>query len=527
MNLYLKSSVKAEPLVWGWYAWSHLISPLTAAMNITNRHMRLMQSYVEAPHIHAMAAKNPSLLGGNFIDLEGKYVKEVKTLIDQTKQDCQTLIRLAQAIKEFDNKLQDIPKGTSLENFYKNIPNEIKGCTELVYDLNSQPSIRFIEPLVYKRYYSDKPQSIALSDTAKDFRPFSLSTPRIQKPEEVHIEVPLASESLDALFTMQNTPKKGSDIKDLFDIPENKKELFENFFTEVPPNIPKDSEYDGKGVRVRYFGHACVLLQTKDISILIDPVVSYNYVQQLKRFTIDDLPHEIDYVLLSHGHQDHIMLETLLRIRHKIKTTVIPPSNRGFLADPSLKLILHHLGFKSVISLEEMESISFPEGEIMGIPFLGEHADLNIQSKLCYYVRLANKKFLFAVDSNNLEHTVYDLIFDSIGTIDTLFIGMECEGAPLSWLYGSLLTKPLSREFDNARRLSGSNFESAWSIVEKSRCQNAYVYAMGQEPWLNHVMAFDYSPESIQMQESDKLVNIARSKGINSERLYVKGEWVY
>ena len=34
-KMYLKPNVVMEPLVDNWYAWSHLISPATAAMNIT------------------------------------------------------------------------------------------------------------------------------------------------------------------------------------------------------------------------------------------------------------------------------------------------------------------------------------------------------------------------------------------------------------------------------------------------------------------------------------------------------------
>jgi hypothetical protein len=35
-NLYLKQNVLMEPLVDQWYAWAHLISPATAAMNISD-----------------------------------------------------------------------------------------------------------------------------------------------------------------------------------------------------------------------------------------------------------------------------------------------------------------------------------------------------------------------------------------------------------------------------------------------------------------------------------------------------------
>ena len=72
---YLKDKIKAEPLIWQWYAWPYLIPPMTAACNIVDRHLKIMQSYVQNPHVHSQAAKDPKLLGGPFIDLNGKFIR--------------------------------------------------------------------------------------------------------------------------------------------------------------------------------------------------------------------------------------------------------------------------------------------------------------------------------------------------------------------------------------------------------------------------------------------------------------------
>ncbi|MFM7854940.1 MAG: MBL fold metallo-hydrolase, partial [Flammeovirgaceae bacterium] len=74
-------NVVMEPLVDRWYAWSHLISPATAALNIVGRHLRIMNSYVQAPQVHAAAVKNPKMRGGPFIDLGGKHVEEIRNLV--------------------------------------------------------------------------------------------------------------------------------------------------------------------------------------------------------------------------------------------------------------------------------------------------------------------------------------------------------------------------------------------------------------------------------------------------------------
>lgn len=419
---YLKPTIKAEPLIWQWYTWSYLIPPLTAACNIVERHLKIMQSYVQNPQIHAQAVKDPKLLGGPFIDLGGIQVAEIQELISQTKKDCAELILLHDAFKELDKSLQAEAQGDSLESYYSRIPVPLKGLIELVYDLNNHPSIRLIESLIYQKYYSTAGQRIALSDTTSDFRKFVLSTPRINQEDEVYLNVPFSDSKLDVLFKMKEEPQDLSKIQALFDIPESKKQLFRSFFTTVQSKfIVDDRNYRGQGIRLRYFGHACLLVQTKSVSILFDPVISYpiqtEEAQKIPRYTLADLPDHIDYVVITHNHQDHIMFEILLQLRHKIGNIVFPANHLGALEDPSIKLILKHTGFSSLIELKEMEVITLEDGEITALPFVGEHSDLNIQSKMAYSIKLKDKQFLFAADSNNLDPTLYDHIFSYLGPI--------------------------------------------------------------------------------------------------------------
>jgi hypothetical protein len=97
---------------------------------------------------------------------------------------------------------------------------------------------------------------------------------------------------------------------------------------------------------------------------------------------------------------------------------------------------------------------------------------------------------------------------------------MECDGAPLSWLYGSLLTIKITRQMDQSRRLDGSNYEKAMDIVKRFNCRQVYVYAMGQEPWLRYILSLEYHPDSKQITESNKLVEECNKIGIKSERLF-------
>lgn len=523
---YLKPTIKAEPLIWRWYAWPYLIAPATAGCNIVERHLKIMQSYVQNPKIHAQAVKDPKMLGGPFIDLEGESVSAIKDLIDETKVNCKTLIDLCSSLKELDKMILNEGKGGSLESLYLRVPSMLKGFVELGYDLNNHPSMRLIEAFLYKSYYTDKHQEIALGNVNSDFRKFVFSTPRINQDDEVYLKIPFSDNRLDTLFKHKKEPCELKDIIKLFNIEESQQKLFQSFFTTDILEQHSDNNYKGNGIRVRYFGHACILIETESTSILFDPVISYEISNDIPRYSFVDLPDNIDYIVITHSHLDHIMFETLLQLRYKTSHIVLPSNQKGGLADPSLKLILKNIGFTSLLELGELETINFKDGDILTLPFLGEHCDLNIQSKLSYCVSIKGKKFMLAADSNNLSEAIYDHIFDFTGPIDMLFLGMECEGAPLTWTYGPLLTNPLSRAHDQSRTLSGSDFNKAWSIVEKLKCKHAYVYAMGQEPWLNHVMALNYSPESKQIVESNKFVEMCLANGIESERLFGQKKWL-
>lgn len=119
---------------------------------------------------------------------------------------------------------------------------------------------------------------------------------------------------------------------------------------------------------------------------------------------------------------------------------------------------------------------------------------------------------------------MYEHVHREVGDVDAIFVGMECDGAPLSWLYGPLLTKRLEREKDHSRRLAGSNYERALAIVEQFRSKEVYVYAMGQEPWLNYVMSIKYTEKSNPIIQSNHLIETCRSRGIIAERLFGEKE---
>jgi L-ascorbate metabolism protein UlaG (beta-lactamase superfamily) len=522
-SLYLRDNVVVEPLIDHWYAWSHLIAPATAALNMTGRHLKIMESYVKAPQVHAAAVKNPAMLGGPFIDYKQIRLEEIRSMIGHVKRERAHMIELAEAIFRLDEMLRNEAKGYSLEPLYAKVPDTLRGYIELVYDLSNNPSFRLIEPLLYRsRYYMPSAQSLMLSLIHHDDRPFVLSTPRLEEEGDVHLRLPFRHPGINELFKMKRTPQTFASIKEALEMPDEQDARLAALLTPEPP--PPYVPYQGGSVRWRYFGHACILVETPGANILLDPVLSYTYESDISRYTYQDLPNVIDYVLITHNHQDHILFETMLQLRHKIRRIVVPRSGGGSLQDPSLKLLLQQIGFTDVVELDEMETLSIPTGSITGLPFLGEHADLDIRTKLAYLCRLGRHSLLFAADSCNVEERLYERIHEWTGNVDALFLGMECDGAPLSWLYGPLISKPIDRKMDQSRRLAGSNYQRGVDIVNRFGCRDVYVYAMGQEPWLNYVMSVKYTEQSNPMIASNKLLEDCRSRGLQAERLFGERE---
>lgn len=484
-----------------------------------------MESYVQAPQVHKAAVKNPKMLGGPFMDYEGIRKEEIQTLIEKTRTEQSQMIAFAEALTELDAILREKAQGDTLDPFYELMPDILKGYIELVYDLNHNPSFRIFEQLLYHSpYYDTKMQSIAIWETSNDDRSFVLSTARLNDQQTIHCDFPFNHELIDRLAKMKRQAAPFSEISQFFK-PEDS-ELLKSFFTQEPP--PSYEKYEGDAIRMRYFGHACILIETKEVSILVDPLISYyGYLSEINHFSDVHLPDQIDYVLITHNHQDHILLETLLPLRHKVKNVIVPRGGNGSLQDPNLKLMLNNIGFDNVIELGELEKIKFEDCTITGLPFMGEHADLDIRTKICHHVRVGEFSMIFAADSCNVQPEIYKNVRDLVGAVDVIFLGMECEGAPLSWVYGPYHTKPIPRDVDQSRRLSGSNCERGMNLVKAFDPKEVYVYAMGLEPWLKFISSIKYTDESLPIIESDKLIAACHEKNIISERLFGEKEILY
>ena len=521
----LGDATVVEPLVNKWVAWAHVIPPVAGSLHLLRYQLRLLESYLSDPQSHATTCQDPKFRSGPFIDIPAEKAVDVREFLTTTNEKQAANIQFAKDILEFQNYLVEQAKGQSIEPFYEHLPPSLRGYVELLYDYYNRPIVRFMESLLYASpYYQPELQSLRIFRETQDrYRPFIMSTPRLVQHNQVDWTMPFASPEVDELFKLDSAPQPLGYIRNLLGLRPNDDDLLRQFLSDEMRN--REEKWEDSNVRIRYLGHACVLIEWNGVSILTDPYIGVMPERtEADHMSYEDLPEKLDYVLITHNHHDHYCLETLLRLRHRIGCLVVPRSFGIFYGDLSLKLLSQNIGFKNVVELDTLDTIALSDGEIIAIPFMGEHADLP-HAKTAYVVRAGKQQIMLAADSNCLDKRVYEHLRQILGPIETIFLGMECVGAPLSWTSGPFL--PVAPEFahEQSRRYNGCNAMRALDILEAVGAQRIYIYAMGLEPWLEHLLGLAYTDDAEQIKEAGLLISQARRRGFaEAQLLYGKHE---
>lgn len=513
IQYWLKEDITLVPLIGRWYAWPHLIAPLTGALNIAKRHLPIMDSYANAPALHARAVQDINNIGGPFVDYETDCSSPIRALASKTRSECRGLLEVAIEVEKLREMLRTAPDDATMESLYSTVPDGLKGYVELIRETEGKPGFRLIEELLYRSpYYVKNLQSISIQTERANPRPFSLSTPTLDDSNNRILDIAFDDPRLDRLAMARIHPVDAPALLQELGLPSD--DLASLFTTQAPPR--PDAVV---GSKVRVLGHATVLIEHAGTSILVDPVIGYASARQDGGWTFSDLPDQIDAIVITHSHQDHFFLETLLQLRSRTQCVIVPQAARGELTDPSPAIMLRQLGFTDVREAPYLEPLKIGSATVTALPFLGEHGDLPIGAKATYAVNVEGENILLMADFRNIEPRVVAHLAKILPAVDTLFIGMECEGAPVSWLYGPLLSKPLPRNVDNARHLSSSDCAQAISLIDLFNPKRAFVYAMGQERWLRHITSKIYTDTSLPIVEASRFVRICTERGMEAKLL--------
>ena len=122
-------------------------------------------------------------------------------------------------------------------------------------------------------------------------------------------------------------------------------------------------------MQLTYFGHSCFLATIGGIRVLFDPFISPNPLA--KDINVNAI--EADYILLSHGHGDHIADAEAIA-RRTGATIVAIAEVAGYFGAKELTVMGANLGgrvklpFGTVHFVAAAHSSSFPDGSYAGVP---------------------------------------------------------------------------------------------------------------------------------------------------------------
>jgi L-ascorbate metabolism protein UlaG (beta-lactamase superfamily) len=142
--------------------------------------------------------------------------------------------------------------------------------------------------------------------------------------------------------------------------------------------------------RVSYLGHATTLIELDGARLLTDPLLRRR-VAHLVRTSSPPDPPEIDAVLISHGHLDHLDLPSLERLARA--TPIVVPAGLGRL--------VRSRGFQSVSEVEAGDEVAVADVTVRATP--ADHPGRPApgrSAKAVGYAVLGSRRVYFAGDTD-------------------------------------------------------------------------------------------------------------------------------
>jgi L-ascorbate metabolism protein UlaG (beta-lactamase superfamily) len=190
----------------------------------------------------------------------------------------------------------------------------------------------------------------------------------------------------------------------------------------------------GEELSVIWFGHSSYLINHKRYTVLVDPVlfgpaspVSF-YGKGFKGTTIytpEELP-EIDLLLITHDHYDHLSYETVLALKNKVKKIIVP---KGVASH----FIYWGFDAATITELKWNESVEIsPSVAIATVParhFSGRFLSRNKTLWTSYILTLNGYRLFIGGDSGYSKQ--FKITGDAYGPFDVAFV--ECGQYGKDW----------------------------------------------------------------------------------------------
>jgi L-ascorbate metabolism protein UlaG (beta-lactamase superfamily) len=184
-------------------------------------------------------------------------------------------------------------------------------------------------------------------------------------------------------------------------------------------------------MEISYHGHSVVKVETGNHSIIIDPFITGNSLTDL---TVEDV--KIDYILLTHGHNDHVG-DTVALAKQNDAVVIAPFELATFLSWQGVKTHAMHIGgshtfeFGRVKLTQAFHGSSYEDEQTKTITYTGMPAGilLEVEGKTMYH---AGDTALFSDMKMIGELHYIDVAFLPIG--DNFTMGPDDASIAAKWL---------------------------------------------------------------------------------------------
>ncbi|MDC0668585.1 MBL fold metallo-hydrolase [Nannocystis radixulma] len=191
--------------------------------------------------------------------------------------------------------------------------------------------------------------------------------------------------------------------------------------------------------------HASLLYRSRTTGILVDPHLHSQFGAQATDFDRRDLEGTVDAILITHFHEDHWCLSTLLMFPRDTPI-VVPKVPRSSTICGDMAALLRRCGFVNVFAVDWWDPpLKFGEFEVHVLPFYGEQplrfehpSDANLRNwGNTYVIRNEDYSSWILVDSGNdargSMRAVAERVRERVGPIDMVLSNLRsfCVFSPL------------------------------------------------------------------------------------------------